>query len=147
MKDPKVEEMFQKHKVLSKTELMSRHDIYEEQYDATISIEASVALTMAKTMIIPVALEYQSDIADTIESISGCGCKTTAQQELLKELCGEVEKSLAGIKKLEKAINSEKASEMITAMNELRTSVDALEGMLPAEIWPLPSYAEMLFLM
>ncbi|NQT32750.1 MAG: glutamine synthetase III [Candidatus Omnitrophica bacterium] len=147
MKDPKVVELFEKHKVLSKTELMSRYDIYEKQYDTTIAIEASVALTMAKTMIIPVALEYQSEIADTIESISGCGCKTSATQELLKELCAETEKALAGIKKLSKAIDSEKSADMIKAMDELRVPVDALEGLLPAEIWPLPSYAEMLFLM
>jgi glutamine synthetase len=146
MKDPKVIELFEKHKVLTKTELLSRHDIYEEQYDATIAIEAKVALEIAKTMVIPVALEYQSLIAGAIEDVKECGCKPSATQELLKEVCSETEKALTSIKKLKKAIESGKTTDMITTMNALRESVDALEGLVPVDIWPLPSYTEMLFM-
>ena len=139
--------LFEKHKVLSKTELLSRHDIYEEQYETTIAIEASVALTMAKTMIVPVALEYQSTVAGTIEDVTECGCTPTATKALLKEVCGLTEDVLKGIKKLEKSIKSKSTSGMIKAMNELREPVDKLEDMVPADIWPLPSYAQMLFMM
>ncbi|MDP8299440.1 MAG: glutamine synthetase III [Candidatus Tantalella remota] len=145
LKDPKVVELFERHKVLSKTELMSRHDIYKEQYDNTIAIEASVAQNMAKTMILPVAIEYQSMVAGTVEDVKDCGCKPTAAQELLEELCEETNKVSEGIKKLVKAIDGEKPAEMIKAMNELRVPVDTLEGIIPADMWPLPSYAEMLF--
>ncbi|MBD3380078.1 MAG: glutamine synthetase type III [Candidatus Omnitrophica bacterium] len=145
-KDPKVIEMFKKHKVLTPEELASRHDIYEEQYEETITIEASVALKMARTMIVPIALEYQSSLAGTIDDMKTCGCKSDGTMDLLKEVGGETEKMLKGIKELEAALGG-KASEKIDAMNELRVAVDRLEELLPDEIWPLPSYAEMLFMM
>ena len=145
--DPKVVELFERHKVLSKTELVSRHDIYEEQYEATIAIEAQVAQTMAKTMILPVAIEYQGMVAGTVEDVKSCGCRPAAARELLKELCAETDKVSEGIKKLEKAISVGKPAKMISAMNELRVPVDTLEGIIPADMWPLPSYTEMMFML
>ncbi|MFH1836894.1 MAG: glutamine synthetase III [Candidatus Omnitrophota bacterium] len=140
-------DIFEKHKVLSKVEFMSRNEIYEEQYKRTIEIEAGVALTMAKTSIIPIALEYQASLADTVSGVQdAAGCKIPQTVELLKEVSGQTEKTLEGIKTLEKAAKDENTEEMISGMSALRTSVDALEGLLPDEIWPLPSYAEMLFL-
>jgi len=144
--DSKVVKMFEKHRVLSKVELKSRHDIYEEQYEQTIKIEASIALKMARTMIVPVALEYQSNLAGTIDDVSGYGGKVTGVKALLKEVSGETDSVLTGIKKLEACIGG-KPEDMIKAMNALRTPVDRLEELLPDEIWPLPSYAEMLFMM
>lgn len=145
-KDPKVVEMFEKHKVLSKEELASRRNIYEEQYEQIIMIEASVALKMARTMIVPVALEYQSSLAESVADMKDCGCKAEGTLDLLKEVSGETEKMMKGIKKLEASLEG-KPSEQIEAMNELRVAVDRLEELLPDEIWPLPSYAEMLFMM
>ena len=144
--DKKNIDLFEKQKVLSKTELLSRYEIYTEQYEKTIHIEGEIALTMAKTMIIPVALEYQADIAATIRDVAGLGCKNSQAKGLLKKVCAYTEGALEEISKLEKAIEGEKSGAIIKAMNELRVSVDELEGLIPEEIWPLPSYAEMLFL-
>ena len=144
-KDPKVIAMFQKHKVLSPEELESRFNIYEEQYKETITIEASVALKMARTMIVPAALEYQSALAVTIEDMKNCGCKSEGTLDLLKEICTQTEIMLKGIKKMESLLGG-KASEKIEAMNELRAPVDRLEELIPDDIWPLPTYAEMLFI-
>jgi glutamine synthetase len=143
--DPKVVELFQKHKVLSRDELASRHEIYREQYEGHIQIEAEVALNMAKTMIVPAALEYQSQIAATIADMKGTGCKTTETKALLKEVSAMTEKALAASGKLEKALGRGKPSSLLKGMNELRSAVDTLEGLVPEELWPLPSYAEMLF--
>ncbi len=145
-RDPKVIEMFNTHKVLSPQELESRFNIYEEQYEQTISIEANVALKMARTMIVPVALEYQSALAETIEDMKECGCASGGALDLLKDVSGETEKMFKSIKKLETVIEKGKASEKIDGMNELRKSVDRLEELLPDDIWPLPTYAEMLFM-
>ncbi len=146
VQDEKVVKLFEKHKVLSKQELKSRHDIYEEQYEMIISIEAGVAAKMARTMIIPAALEYQSSLAGTIEDVSSCGCKSVETKELLETVSGLTETALSSIKKLEGNIAKEATADMLSSMNELRESVDALEGVIPDEIWPLPSYAEMLFM-
>lgn len=147
MKEEKTISLFEKHNVLSKTELMSRYEIYKEQYEKIIEIEAGIALTMAKTMIIPVAVKYQGSIASTLEEVKRCGGRQTGMQGLLKEVCDLTDKTFAGIKKLEAAIEKDSTTDMINAMNGLRESVDQLEGLIPDDMWPLPSYAEMLFMM
>ena len=147
IKDEKTIYLFEKHKVLSKTELLSRYEIYKEQYEKTIMIEAGVVLTMAKTKIVPVAIEYQDELAKTIEEIKGCGCRPPETLNLLKEICGYTEKALVGVRKLEKNIERGSTVDIINSMNELREAADELEGVLPDEMWPLPSYAEMLFMM
>ncbi len=147
VKDKRIVDLFERHEVLSKSELLSRGEIYMEQYEKAITIEAGIALTMANTMIIPAALEYQSDLAGTIEDVQGCGCKNPEAQVLLKGICSLTEDALKGVKELEKSIEKDSTSGMISDMNELRKIVDALEGLIPENVWPLPSYAEMLFLM
>ena len=102
---------------------------------------------MARTMIVPAALEYQSSLAGTIDDVKGVGGKVAGTQKLLEKVATLTEDTLDKIEKLEKAIESGKETDKINAMNELRTPVDKLEGLVPDEIWPLPSYAEMLFLM
>ena len=137
--------LFGKYGVLTKEELLSRNEIYKEQYEHIINIEADVSLTIAKTMIVPVALEYQTAIADTLSTVKGVS--QTGTKELLKEVSSEIEKMFKGIKVLEKAIVGKNSVTKITCMNKLREAVDALEGLVPVEIWPLPSYTDMLFMM
>jgi glutamine synthetase len=145
-KSPHVAEMFAKYGVLTNAEFNSRNNIYEEQYKETIHIEACVALKMAKTMVIPAALEYQSALALTVKDVTECGCDASGAKELLQTICAETEKAFQGVKRLEKAL-SDKTSEKIAAMKALREPVDHLEELLPKELWPLPTYAEMLFMM
>ncbi len=148
MEDKSSLDLFLKHKVLSKQELISRYEIYKEQYEKTILIEAGVSLTMAKKMIVPAALEYQLIVARTIDKIKKCGVKVKETTDLLKVISGLTEELLEGVKKLEKLISNGKelsAVKIKAAMNELRKSVDSLEALVPEEIWPLPSYAEMMF--
>ncbi len=146
-KTKEIIDLFERNKVLSKTELLSRHEIYSEQYEGKVLIEAKTALTMAKTMIIPAVLRYQKSIAETLDDIKGFSSSLQETKGLLKEICGLAESALKGIKKLKKSIDSDSAPQMIKAMNELRETVDELEGLVPSDTWPLPSYAEMLFMM
>ena len=125
---------------------MSRYEIYKQRYEHTIGIEAEVALTMAKTMIIPAVLDYQNSIANTIKSLKKYKAETTNVKVLLREISILTEGVLAEIKKLEKAITLKSIKSMISAMDRLRGVVDELEGMMPDDIWPLPSYAQMLFM-
>jgi len=147
MEDGKAVTLFEKHKVLSKEELASRNEIYKEQYETIIGIEAGVASHMAKTMIVPAAIEYQGTLADTIESLKDSGCVVKETESLLKEVVSFTENALASVKKLDKAALGKDTTKIIEEMNSLRESVDGLEGVVPDEIWPLPTYAEMLFMM
>jgi glutamine synthetase len=100
---------------------------------------------MARTMIFPVAFEYQRELAGTILEVKDCGTSCPETTELLKELCKRTEEALKNAKKLSSAIDSGKTDKMINGMNELRESVDGLEEIVPDDIWPFPTYAEMLF--
>jgi glutamine synthetase len=126
----KAKDLFAKYKVLSNAELESRYIIYTETYETLIKIEAATAVDIAKTMIIPAAV---SAIADYSE-VEAVDCITDEMSTLL----GKV---IVGIAKLEVA---EAPADQIAAMNELRVSVDALEAIVPADLWPMPGYAEML---
>jgi len=68
-------------------------------------------------------------------------------RELLKDVCAETSKLLAGIKTLETTEAAGEPLETLAAMESLREAADALEGLVPENIWPLPSYTEMLFML
>jgi glutamine synthetase len=147
VKSKKNVDMFEKYRVLSSTELVSRYEIYTEQYEKTIQIEGAVALNMAKTMIVPAAIEYQSQLASAIKNVSSLGGKTKETKDLLKKVSGYTDQALKYTTVLEKALKGHDAAPVIEAMGDLRAAVDELETLIPESIWPLPSYAEMLFLM
>jgi len=103
---------------------------------------------MARTMIAPIAVEYQLVLADTINAVKSVdkNLPQTAVKKLLEDTCGQTERALTAIKKLETCVNEKLSSDkLIRAMEELRAPIDKLESLLPHEIWPLPSYAEMMF--
>ena len=116
--------------MLTNEELESRYNIYEETYETLIGIEAATALDIAKTMIIPAAVTAVTEYSavPAVASITG-------------EMSSLLEATVAGIDKLEAA---DKPADQIVAMNELRESVDALEAIVPADLWPMPGYAELL---
>ena len=126
----KAKDLFAKYNVLTNEELESRFNIYEETYETLIGIEAATAADIVKTLLIPAAVmainEYSS---------------VAAVASITAEMSSLLEATIAGITKLEAA---EKPADQIVAMDELRVSVDALEAIVPAELWPLPSYDDLL---
>jgi glutamine synthetase len=145
--DDRVVAMFEKYSVLSKRELKSRYDVYMHAYEQTVAIEANIALTMARTVIAPVAFRYQVELAETVKSVKGCGGSVAEAKKLLAAVTEESEGLLKGIQKLEAAIKSKSADKMLESMLGVRANADSLEGLLPDDLWPLPSYAEMMFVL
>lgn len=148
MKEERTAKLFEKHAVLSRKELLSRYEVYIHTYKSIVKLEGNCAATMARTMIIPAALEYQNGLAATIKSVASVGKanKTMASKNLLKDVCRHTESALTTVKQLEDAIEKGKSAETLKAMAKLREAADALEGLVPAEIWPLPTYTEMLLM-
>jgi len=138
----KAKKLFSKYGVLSEKELHSRFEIYNETYDKTIEIEAGVTLTMAKTMFIPAAVRAQAELAGSIKAVAVSAMTGAAAS--LEAMSSETENLYKAVSALEKAHGADK---LIDAMGKVRTSVDALEKMVPKDIWPVPVYAEMLFMM
>jgi len=144
--EPRTVAMFIKYGVFSERELRSRYEVYRHIYDKTIEIEAGVALAMARTMILPAALKYAGMLAEIVRNVKGAGGKVIETRKMLSQVSSETERLQKCINGLEASIKKASSRAELTSMSELRSSVDNLEGLLPDEIWPLPSYAEMMFM-
>jgi len=151
-------DVFEKHKVLSADELEARKEVLLEQYSLGINIEARAALQIAKRQILPAAMTYIGRLAETVDEVKGLGVSCAVATEALTEAARLADELGAGIKALEAAAAKacgigeviEKAAsyrdEVKPAMDVVRAAADGLEAIIDAEIWPLPTYAEMLFL-
>lgn len=159
----KNKEVFTKYNILSNEEIEARYIIFVEKYIKTINIEAETALTMAKTIILPSALKYQTIIANSVSAISsikGIGSNIIEDQTKLlnnySNLILQLNKKIAELEdKLNSAANmhgdEEKQADaycnsVLPVMNELREVVDMLEVETDDECWVLPKYREMLFI-
>jgi len=140
-------ELFKKYPVLTERELKSRHEIYLEGYEETICIEARCAVTIVRTEVLPATLQYQQDVAETIAALKSAGQSVGPEtQGLLGQLCDKTERLFEQCKKVELGLENESSRETLVAMNSLRETVDALEALVPNDIWPLVPYAEMMFI-
>ncbi|MFA4943620.1 MAG: glutamine synthetase III [Lentisphaeria bacterium] len=147
--------VFEKYNVLSRREFESRCEIYLERYVKDIAIEARLMAEMARTMIFPAALDYQQKLASTALALKELGKKPCTT--ILDQVCDLAAQLQAAIAKLDTAMAHEgdgntlkhakyMRDHVVPAMCELRTAADALEGVVADEIWPLPTYQEMLFI-
>jgi len=149
--------LFTKHKVLSKTELQARTDILLESYSRTINIEAKTMLNMAKRQILPGAARYSERLAGAANSVSSAGAGAEVHHTMLKDLCGRIAQLHAAVGALEKGVveagnvqghlkQAEAFRDLVVpAMQKVRQASDAMETIVDASFWPLPTYAEMLF--
>ncbi len=149
--------LFEKYDVLSHKELHSRYDIYVETYAKQINIEALAAIDMVKKQFLPAAIEYATFLADSIGSFQSVSVSPSVQKDLLKELASLIDSSYKNLGKVEAAVaksqgiaDTVKKSEsyrdkVVTAMQALRTDVDALEMIVPTDMWPVPNYTDLLF--
>ncbi|GIW85058.1 MAG: glutamine synthetase [Gemmataceae bacterium] len=150
-------ELFTKYKVFNERELQSRYVIFSEKYVKEVTIEANMMLMMARTMILPAALEYQGRVAQTVATVKSAGIDPAAQAEHLRELTEAISHFQAAIAALDKAVHYHPEGDayahakyvrdaVLPKMAELRKWGDTLETLVADELWPLPTYREMLFI-
>jgi glutamine synthetase len=149
--------LFEKYKVLSGRELHSRYEIYVEQYAKHINIEARCAIQMVKNQYLPAVIAYTGELAQTVNALKTAGADTKVQAALLKDVnellasatdkLGALEEATAMANNIDNVVKKAEAfrDNVFTAQADLRKDIDALETMLPADLWPVPTYAEMLF--
>ena len=150
-------EVFGRFGVFTKAELESRVEIKYENYAKAINIEAKTMIDVAGKQIIPAVISYTKKLADTVNSVTAAGARATVQTELLCEVSTLLEETKAALGKLvqldaEAAQKEEGAAQaaffhevIMPAMTELRTPVDKLEMLVDKEVWPMPSYGDLLF--
>ena len=146
-------ELFNKYHVLSPEEMHSRYEIYLEQYNLRIDVEAKTVAEMAKTIIYPAAVRYQTELASSCLKMKELG--VDYDDSVLKETAGLIIDLKDSIKTLEGLIaykSSDALNEAITcceqtlpAMLQVREIADKIEGIVADDLWPLPTYQEMLF--
>ena len=138
-------DLFKKHKVLSKRELESRYEVCVEQYSTKVNIEAETAASMARTLLLPAALRHLTELKE-----AGIDSLITETHDLVAELIaaiGVLEHANAehpDVEGLEHAIYMHET--VLPAMEEVRAASDKLERIVADDLWPLPKYAEMLFI-
>jgi glutamine synthetase len=157
MVDKDIVELFERHAVLTGLEMHARYDILLEQYCKEINIEALTTISMAKRQILPAVMNYSGKLAGTVNALKACGADAGAPAKVLSEICrltGELQDGVASIEAaLDKAgaiadLKNQAASyrdDVISAMSTARKAADSLEMLVDAAVWPLPTYAEMLF--
>ena len=149
--------LFEKFGIYTEAELKSREEIIYETYAKSINIEALTMIDMAGKQIIPAVVKYTKVLADSVNAVKAAGADAAVQTDLLKQVSKKLEAMQKALVKLEKA--EAKGSAMtdakeqafyykdtvMTVMAELRKPADELEMIVDKELWPLPTYGELMF--
>jgi glutamine synthetase len=150
-------DLFTRYRVYSERELQSRYAILSEHYVKTVNIEGQLMSMMGRTMILPAALRYQAEVATAVGATKAAGVDNHLQMELLKSLSATITDFQSALATLDKALAhhadgdayahaKQMRDTVLPAMTELRKQGDKLETLVADDLWPLPTYREMLFI-
>ena len=149
--------LFERFGVFTEAELRSRAEIQYETYAKAINIEARTMIDMASKQFMPAFIKYTKTLADTINAVTAAGADASVQKDCLDKvtvLMGETKTALDElIKVTDEAAGKEEGSvqanfyhsDVVPAMEALRTPVDKLEMIVDKEAWPMPSYGDLIF--
>jgi len=150
--------LFETFGVFTKAELESRAEILYETYAKTINIEARAMINIAHKTLIPAIIKYVTRLADSVNSAKAAGaCDISVQTGMLDECSTLLVEAKEALTKLENvtdaglAMEEGKAQaeyyrdEVKDAMAALRTPIDKLEILVDKDMWPLPSYGDLIY--
>ena len=162
--DPASVKMFESMNVMHKNELEARNEVKWEMYTKKIQIEARVMGDLSMNHIIPVATQYQSQLARNVQNMYAifdeeeAASLTARNKKLIKEIAQRTQDIETGVEELIEArkkankIESEHAKAIAyhdtiaPKMEEIRYQIDKLELIVSDECWTLPKYRELLFI-
>jgi len=150
---PEIRALFERQGVLTPLELESRFEVYAEQYILAIEVEARLVLRMARTQIYPAVMGYLEQLAGSLRDQEALGLPT--DRSLISKAAGLNQELLHKCTALEEAIGHPPhdvhghlrhcSDTLMTLIGQIREAVDGLEVLVDDDLWPLPSYGEMLF--
>ena len=142
--------------MLTKREVDSRYEVYAEQYVASVNVESNLVVEMVKTLIFPAAVRYQSELAQSLANLKAVGIEPDHKTiSKVTDLIACLQDKVAELEALKEAEEKQKSAEkhcdfvrdeILPKMLEIRECVDALEDIVADDLWPLPTYQEMLFI-
>ena len=153
--------MFEHFKVFTKAELSARAEIQYEIYAKAINIEAKTMIDMATKQIIPAVVKYTTVLAESVNQVRAAGVSynVSVQEKLLEKTSSLLADSYGALNYLVHVTgeieNMEEGPErakycrdiIMPAMTALRTPVDSLEMIVDKEMWPMPSYGDLMFIL
>lgn len=152
---PEAIEVFERYGVFSERELHSRYEVRLEQYALTVAVEAKLALELGSTVILPAAVRYQTELAQNVATLKAAGIEP--DMTLLQGVSEPIGELTAAVSALKAALahHAEGALEeathardgLLPAMDAVRAAADTLEGIVADDLWPLPTYQEMLYIL
>jgi glutamine synthetase len=152
---PDVVKAFEKYGVLNERELRARYDVAIEQYNKTINIEAQLMVLLGNRYILPAAYRYLAQLGQGVAALKAAGGSSKETKKALGTLTRLIDEAKSRVDKLQALLDHnghdpEKHAKyfrdkVIPAMQALRESGDNLEALVPHDLWPLPTYREMLF--
>ncbi|MCU4186242.1 glutamine synthetase III [Acidiferrimicrobium sp. IK] len=153
---PDAIELFSKYGVFNEREMHGRYEVALEHYVRSVDVEAHSTLEMATTSIMPAALRYQTELATNLSSLKAIGVEIDTST--LDEVSAAISALRAGILVLRNGLADEPGPSaldeathsrdvLIPAISALRSAGDALESLVADDLWPLPTYQEMLYIL
>lgn len=156
---PKAVKLFEEFHVFTKAELESRVEIEYEAYAKTMNIEARTMIDMAGKQIVPAVIKYTTQLAQSIQAVAGAcpQADVSVQTELLlhtSSLLAEMKKALSELSDITDACAAMESGEkqakayycqVVPAMENLRDPADKLEMIMDKDLWPFPSYGDLIF--
>jgi glutamine synthetase len=153
---PDVVKAFEKYGVLNERELHARYDVAVEQYNKTVNIEAQLMVLMTNRYILPAAYRYQAQLGEAVAAVKAAGATAKETRRSLDEIIRLTDDAKGRVDALQSLLEHEAdgsaekhakyfRDKVIPAMNGLREVGDQLEAIVPHDLWPLPTYREMLF--
>ena len=157
--DKKNIELFERNKVFTEREVVTRTDIMLENYSKVLNIEALTMIDMAKQDIYPAVESYIASLCGALKEKKGTlpGVSFPAQERMIAKLASDAERMLERAEMLDSLLVEAKAHEtparlalffaekVIPVMQELRAYADGMELNTAASVWPFPTYGEILF--
>lgn len=153
---PAAVQLFERYGIFSESEAHSRYEIGLEHYTQSIMVEALSTLEIGQTSVLPAAVRYQTELATNVSALKAAGIE--ADLDLLNEVSTEIAALRIGIGALRNALTGDHGedalseatyaqSSLLPAMAAVRSAADSLEAMVADDLWPLPTYQEMLYIL
>ncbi|WP_178356952.1 glutamine synthetase III [Mycolicibacterium hippocampi] len=152
---PEAVEVFEKYGVFSARELESRVEVRYEMYALTVAVEAKLTLEVGSTVVLPAAVRYQTELAQNVATLKAAGLEP--DMTLLSTVSGPIAELTAALSALKTAMGvhggdsageeAAHAQSLLPLMDAVREAADTLEGVVADDLWPLPTYQEMLYIL
>ena len=142
--------------MFNQREMHSRYEVRLEQYVLTVAVEAKLALELGTTVILPAAIRYQTELAQNVATLKKAGVE--ASTAALESVSTPIADLHAGLAELKSALSDHSAETalaeakhardaLLPAMAAVRAAADTLESVVADDLWPLPTYQEMLYIL